>query len=237
MFARLVAVLLLVVACAAHAHAQSDDQLVITTRSTGTMTADPNAQEMLGLPEGTFDYELVVTTQVFRNFLVNDPMWLRSEGYADLSLIVNGVRWTDRETDPYYSYTDAKFGSDVLFGGTDETFTHDIILGLGIGPVLKGYQQVRWPVGSFPGTIGFGDQEWTFDGPGVGDVRMNLTIGGDIYGSIEGSANYFQMSIAAVPEPAQVALLAAGLGVFALYRRRRPVGRSWSHNRTPGVLH
>lgn len=87
--------------------------------------------------------------------------------------------------------------------------------------MLKGYQGVRCPAGSFPGTMGFGDQEWTFNGPDVGEVRINVTIGGDIAGSIEGRANHFQMSITAVPEPAQVVLLVAGLGVVALYRRRR----------------
>lgn len=54
----------------------------------------------------------------------------------------------------------------------------------------------------------------------LGEVRMDITIGGDVYGSIEGSANHVEMSITAVPEPAQVASLAAGLGLFGLYRRR-----------------
>lgn len=222
MFARLVATLLLAVACTTQALAQSTDQLVITTRSTGTMTATPNAQTYLRLPQGQFDYELLLTARVFRTFLNGDPMRVRSEGYGDFTLIVNGVPWKDRVGDPYYFYMDAEFDSEVPYGGSHDTFMHEIILGLNIGPVLKGYHLVRWPAGSFPGTMGFGNQEWTFDGPGVGEVRMDLTTGGDVEGSIRGTAHHFEMSIAAVPEPAQVALLCAGMGILALCRRRRP---------------
>lgn len=55
----------------------------------------------------------------------------------------------------------------------------------------------------------------------AGEVRIEVTIGGDNAGSIEGRAHRAQMSTTAMPEPAQAVLLVAGLGVFALYRRRR----------------
>lgn len=227
MLTSLLALLVFIVGLMAQgqAQAQNQDRLVITTRSTGTMFAYGVAQSDLQLPQGQFDYELIITTEVARSFLNDDPLWLRDSGYGTVSLTANGVRWTDRDPNMYL-FTDARFVSNFSVEAPGENFVHDIFTVLSIGWVLDGYHRVGWPAGGFPGTQGFDDQTWTFDGPGVGEASFRLHAGSESAGWIEGTANRFEMSISAVPEPGQAVLLAAGASLLGWLRgrnRRRAV--------------
>lgn len=213
MFARLAAMLLLATSCAA----QAQDSISIITRSTGTMQASYVAQSELGLPDGSFDYELVATSTFARAAMGGyDPTAsFYATGTGSVVLIVNGVSQTFRDVTGW-AVTSGQFGSTLPWGGATEFFQHGVSTGTSYGVGLSGYQRVSWLPGSFPGTQTWTTQSWTFDGRDIGEVYFNLEMGGERAGWISGTADQFSMNISAVPEPGRALLLLAGLGVTVL---------------------
>lgn len=220
MLARLVTVLLLAIACATHAQAQSSPPiLTITTHSTGSMIASDVARSELGLPDGRFDYELVYTADFApARMEFNGPLSFFAPGTGTVTLTVGGTSHTFHDFNDSL-YTAAQFASNVPFGGQTDYFQHNATIGSYYGVGLSGYQRVEWPAGQFPGTQAFTEQSWVFDGPAVGEVYFNLVIGGERVGHFAGTAEHFEMSISAVPEPTRLALLLAGLAAAGLLHR------------------
>lgn len=216
-FSKFVAILLIALSASAltQAQAQVRDLVTITTRSTGVMYASDVARSDLNLPSGDFAYEMLVTSVVSKEAVIVDPLSFYASGSAAITITANGITQTFRN--PYgWSDIGGQFASNVPFGGTTEFFQHYLYIGF-----LDGYQRVRWPAGQFPGEQGFTSQSWTFNGDRVGEVWFNYVLGGERAGWISGTANHFEMSITAVPEPSQLALLVAGLSLFGLISPRR----------------
>lgn len=218
MIARIAAMLLL----AASFTARAQDSMSIVTRSTGTMQASHVAQSELGLPDGSFDYELVATSTFARAAMQGyDPATsFYATGSGSIVLTVNGVSQTFRDITGW-AVSSGQFGSNLPWGGTTEFFQHGVSTGTYYGIGLSGYQRVSWLPGTFPGTQTWVAQSWKFDGSDVGEVYFNLEMGGERAGWISGTADHFAMSILAVPEPGRAPLLLAGLAVVALLSRRR----------------
>lgn len=219
MLARLAAMILLFVSCASHAE-EVQPSLNITTRSSGTMFASDFARHELGLPNGDFAYELVLTTTVERARMNwHDPLSFYAPGKGSVTLTVGGISHTFRDFDNWLDIS-AQFYSSQNNPGTD-VFSHDAYIGSYYGFGLTGFHLLRWPAGQVPVTQAFVDQSWTFDGPAVGEAYFNLVAGGQRAGYIMGTANHVEMSISAVPEPSRVMLLLAGLGLATLAGRRQ----------------
>lgn len=217
--------------------AGAGDTIAVTTRSSGAMTASGETARLLALPSGSFSYALSVTSALPATALDRSPDAVELDGWGPttVTLSVDGVdsTWT----------TPAGLGwvlAAADLGGMDvyrHSMSWPMILG-GFG--LEGLMSFGMPAGTFPAAVDFEGRSFDFATPAQSLVELRVYQDGDVVGQLAGTADAFQVSVvSAVPEPAMLPALGAGLTLLYAVRWRSRLAdrRTARHPHTSGISH